>query len=316
MLQLKKAIPNNLISDLVQSTILGLENKDCYFDQFHYVNRHFVDKNLEFFTTLIAKALNPKHPGITSSDLTFVNDFVAPVNLENAQIHTGRKDNKYDWHIDGIDRVMGPCYNLWIPLYRKSALKKSDDQSLFDVMEKKNVPGLYTEKGEAKTYFFIDPLALSKEEFLLAQDYLNTSEKTLTESVVLYCLNGKSEVFPHDKFKLTSVTSPEIGDAYLFSSSEFHSSGPSEFERVGITLKFIVNNAEQGFKHISNENRMIRPLAGWDNLFLGCYFQFGELTSYQKYIDLCIGWEREQLESHEKEVNCVLSVLREIQQEI
>ena len=315
MFHLEKVIPNELLVDLVNCSIRGLENKDCYFDQFHYLNREVVNSHLSFLTELVAEQIAPFHPGLCVADLTYVNDFVAPVNLEGARIHADNEDNKYGWHVDGIDRSIGPCYNLWIPLYRQSALKGSDDKSIFDVIERKNTPNLYYENGDPKTYGpLIYPNDLDDRELELARDYLGVSSEELNESVMLTCNSGRLETLPENKIVKTSVTRPVMGDAYLFSSNQLHSSGPSNFERIGISIKFIVNNRDLGFRDIRVGHTL--PLQSWADLFIGCYYQFDDFTSYRKYLGVCIANEFEVLTQHKKKIDCVLLVLRQIRNEL
>lgn len=315
MFHLEKVIPNEYLVDLVNCSIRGLENKDCYFDQFHYLNREFVSSHLSFLTELVAEKIAPLYPGLCVTDLTYVNDFVAPVNLESARIHADNEENRYSWHVDGIDRSIGPCYNLWIPLFRQSALAGSDDKSVFDLIERKKTPELYYDNGDPKTYGpLLYPSNLDDIDLELARDYLGVSSEELSESVMLTSNSGRLEILPEKKIVKTSVTRPKMGDAYLFSSNQIHSSGPSNFERIGISIKFIVNNRDLGFRDIRVGRTL--PLQSWGDLFVGCYYQYDDFTSYRKYLGVCIANEFEVLTQHKKEIDSVLLVLRQIRKEL
>jgi hypothetical protein len=152
---LKQVLSAEFLRQLAESTAQGIARRDCFYDQLHYVNRRFVVEHFERLAGLVVNAVRELHPGITSRDLTYVNDFVAPVNLANAQIHTESKDNKYAWHNDGIDRVLRPCYNLWIPLYRRAALNQLDDRSLFDVLTPAACPRLYDAEGNLRCGYLL-----------------------------------------------------------------------------------------------------------------------------------------------------------------
>lgn len=315
--RLEQVIPKDIIKGLISSTLEGLKSGDHFYDQFHYVNRKFIDQNLDVFSSIVADAIEKDHPGVTASDLAYVNDFVAPVNLDNAQIHTRHKTNKYEWHVDGIDRSIGPCYNLWIPLYRKSALANLDDRSLFDVLERNNVPELYQPNGDPVAVQLYDGQREDEKMLAVAQQFIGVSKDEMSRSVFYHCKSGKMKIIPKNKLNKTSVIRPIIGDAYIFNSSQIHSSGPSDFERIGISIKFIVKNPKHGFRKVMNENRaQSLPLTSWGSLFVGCYDQFEDFTSFKNYIDFCIMDEKVMTARNQSKVDSVKTVLEEIMLEV
>ena len=319
MFKLKSVVPKNLIKDLVISSISGLEQENCYYDQFHYVNRNWVDKNIDFLTSVIAETLSEIHPGISKKDLSYVNDFVAPVNLENGQIHSLTVDNKYPWHVDGVDRWLGPCYNFWIPLYRQKAIENLDDRSVFDVIERHSTPSLYFTNGDPKTDYFLSSTEhFDEQKKSFYQDYLKLSAQELQENILLMHLTGETELIPSRDLAPTGVVRPEIGDAYVFASNQFHASGTSTFERIGISIKFIINNPNLGFRNLGRGGTVLQPTESWLDLFLSSYFQNGDFTSFRKYLDIAFDQEyvlTDFLHNKEK-VDCILGVLEDIAEEV
>lgn len=314
MFNIKQALSNVFLKELVKSTATGIERRDCFYDQLHYVNRRFIEEHKPLLAGIVAQAIAPLHPGITTEDLQVVNDFVAPVNLENAQIHTHHQNNKYDWHFDGIDRSIGPCYNLWIPLYSKTASRDLDFQSLMDVLERGKNPGLYLENGDPRAISLIDPLNLSVPTATICEYLGIGSEYTLRENLLLESITGKIELFPRAWLKPTNVIKPQNGDVFVFNSSQYHASGPSSAPRVAISVKFLVSEARHGFRI-----RSVLPhahLAGWLGAFLGSYYQFGDFTSYRRFLAPLIALQRGTLEKNQARLNCIHGVLMAIHEEL
>jgi hypothetical protein len=313
MIKIAQVLPNSFCKELIKSTISGIKDKNCYYDQLHYVNRRFIASNYDFISEIVASNLQNIMPGLKSSDLVYVNDFVAPVNLENAQIHTKDKSNKYGWHIDGIDRSIGPCFNLWIPFYRKAALRNLNNQSLFNVIERGNSPLLYKENGDPRANAIVYPEELHPVNIDLTTRYLGISRKNLMENVILPCLNGRIEIVSKDSLVQTEVVKPKLGDGFIFASNQYHASGASSLERIGISIKFLVSNRKFGFRHLLNEDRSgSLPLSNWLGLFLGCYDQFGDFKSYENFIDDCILGEQFALNTNQLKLDSIRYVLEEI----
>lgn len=317
MLHIKQALSADFIKDLIRSTIKGIEFKDCYYDQLHYINRNFIRLNSEFLTGIVLCALSRLYPKITADDLVYVNDFVAPINLQNARIHTNQKNNKYGWHVDGIDRSIGPCYNLWIPLYQNKLKCMLNNSSLFDVLEPENNPELYDENNEPKSGYLIDPDQLSEEGRYLTCKFLGITEKELLGGIIVPTKNGNIEIFPRKNLKLSEVVGPQLGDVYVFNSNQYHASGPSDVERIGISIKFLVRSTTFGFqkKNFDLYSRQL-PLANWESLFVGCYNQFGDFTSYEKYIGYLILNEQYALHANQDKLNCISNSLKKVYDEI
>lgn len=314
MFTIKRVLSAEFLKDLVKSTAKGIESRDCFFDQLHYVNRHFIERHKPFLAGIVAKAISPLHPGITGDDLVVVNDFVAPVNLENAQIHARNKGNKYDWHVDGIDRSVGPCYNLWIPVYPPSTLKKLDSQSLFDVIERRTMPELYLENGDPRANELSDPMKLPVDGNLLCRYLGVSSQYTVRESVLLQCVTGKLELFPRAQLRPTCVVEPQLGDVFLFNSNQYHASGPSSFARIAISIKFLVKEPAHGFRLVST---LPYPhLTGWLGVFLGCYYQFGDFTSYREYLEPVIALQQASLRMNQDKLHSIHALLNAIHQEL
>ncbi|MEI5640040.1 MULTISPECIES: hypothetical protein [unclassified Pseudoalteromonas] len=318
MLKLDKAIPHELLLALVRSTIRGVEAKDCFYNQLHYVNRRFVEAHSDELLNIVVDSLSEIYPGICQGDIAYVNDFVAPVNLQNSAVRPVtelNKENKYQWHVDSIDQWMGPCYNLWIPLYRQSALENLNEQPLFEVMTSEEVPSLYGKNNVPKTNFLVDGATQAPDYLALAGEFTGVDVETLRHSYLYHDAKGKIAVLPKSEMTSTSVVQPELGDAYLFRANQFHSSGPSKFERIGIAMKFIITNPKYGFKE-HDEFRFPPPFAGWEGLFTGCYAQFKDFTSFKKYIDFSIVGEQVELRRNQDKLNNICAVLSEIEEEL
>ncbi|RJE73426.1 hypothetical protein BGP78_18595 [Pseudoalteromonas sp. MSK9-3] len=318
MLKLDKPIPNRLLLGLVHSTITGIEKKDCFYDQLHYVNRKFIESNSDEFLDIVIDGLKDLHPGLSRSDIAYVNDFVAPVNLENSAVRPVselNKENKYQWHIDSIDQWMGPCYNLWIPLYRQKALGKLDEKPLFEVMTAEDVPSLYDEDSFPKSNFLIDGETQSPDYLSVAQEFTSLDMRTLKESFLYYDAKGKISTLSKSDMKTSCVVKPSLGDAYIFRANQFHSSGPSQFERIGIAVKVIITNPKFGFKE-HDKFRYPPPFAGWEGLFAGCYAQYKDFTSFKKYLDFSIVGEQVELRKNQEKLDNINIVLSEIAQEM
>jgi len=307
MFHLKQVLSPELLRGLAESTVAGLARRDCFYDQFHYVNRRFVAQHFQQLAGLVVEAVRELRPGITTSDLTYVNDFVAPVNLANAQIHSDLKENKYGWHNDGIDRALRPCYNLWIPLYRRSALTALDDQSLFDVLTPVSCPPLYDASGNLRCGFFWSTAALAPPEREVVTKLVGVPAAKLDDYVYFNSSAG-TEKIPLSQLKTVSVVRPRLGDCYVFDSSNLHASGPSRFERVGISIKFLVNNPKLGFEVLPHS---MAPL-GWGGMFICWYDQFRDFCAYQDVLDMYIRRERPLLEQNADKLECVRKVLLQV----
>jgi hypothetical protein len=313
MFHLEQVLSMKLLRELAESTAKGLARRDCFYDQLHYVNRRFVAEHFEQLAGLVVEAVRQVRPGITLRDLTYVNDFVSPVNLSNAHIYvnSGVKENKYGWHNDAIDRWLRPCYNLWIPLYPASTLAQLDDESLFDVLTPASCPKLYDAQGSVRCDYFwstqmlppVDRQVVSRLVGLplgSLDDYVYFNSSAGTQKVLL------SELTP------VSVVRPQLGDCYVFDSSNQHASGPSGFERVGISVKFLVNNPELGFRIFPHS---MVPV-GWAGMFICWYDQFRSFRAYQDVIDLYIEREQPLLEQNKDKLECVRDFLLRVGAEL
>lgn len=311
MFYLKRVLSVEFLKELAESTVQGLARRDCFYDQFHYVNRRFVEKHFEQLAGLVTESLRESRPGITTDDLTYVNDFVAPVNLANAQIHTEVKENKYGWHNDGIDRVLRPCYNLWIPLYRKSALIGLDDRSVFDVLTPDSCPGLYHADGSLRCESIWSAKHLSRYDREIVSKLVGVPLTHLDDYV--YFNNGtKIEKLSLLELTPLSVVRPQLGDCYVFDSRHLHASGPSAFERVGISVKFMVTAPKLGFRALPHAH----VPDSWCGMFICWYHQFGSFSAYQDALDLYIQREQPLLERNADKLECVREVLMEVSDEL
>jgi hypothetical protein len=110
-----------------------------------------------------------------------------------------------------------------------------------------------------------------------------------------------------------SVVRPMLGDCYVFDSSSLHASGPSSFERIGISIKFLINNPGLGFRVLPHFSA---PHDGWWGMFLCWYDQFGALSAYQEVLDKYIIRERALLEQTADKLDCVRAVLLQVCDEL
>lgn len=311
MFYLKQVLSTHFLKQLADSTARGIARRDCFYDQFHYVNRQFVAQHFQQLAGLVVNAIGELHPGITVDDLTYVNDFVAPVNLSNAQIHTPHVNNRYDWHSDGIDRVFRPCYNIWIPLYRNSALRNLEEISLFDVLTPAACPRLYDVDGNLKT-----SALWSVDEFM-------TLDRASVSKLMSMPVNELNDyMYFHDGKKIgkiartelspISVVRPALGDCYVFNSSHLHATGPSTFERVGISIKFVIHNPRFGFRVLPHFSF---PLE-WFGMFVSWYDQTGSFAAYEEVLDTYILCEQPLLEQNATKLECVRGLLLEVASEL
>jgi hypothetical protein len=311
MFHLQQVLSTGLLSELAESTAEGLARRDCFYDQFHYINRRFVAKHFEELAGLVVESVSHLRPGITVSDLTYVNDFVAPINLVNGQIHTELKDNKYGWHNDGIDKMLRPCYNLWIPLWRRSALTQLDDQSLFDVLTPTSCPPLYDAAGNLRCAFIWNTRPLGPHDRDIVSKLLGVPLTHLDDYV--YCATSwGTEKILNSEFNTVSVVRPQLGDCYIFDSSNLHASGPSRFERVGVSIKFLVNNPKLGFEVLPH---FMAPL-GWGGMFVCCYDQFRNFSAYQDLLPMYISREQPMFEQNADKLESVREVLLQARDEL
>lgn len=314
MIHLKQALPAEFLRQLAESTADGIGRRDCFYDQFHYVNRRFVARHFERLAGLVADALLESLPGITAADLTYINDFVAPVNLVDAQIHSQLKNNQYGWHNDVIDHVLQPCYNLWIPLYRRSALAALDDRSVFDVLMPADNPGFYDADGKLRcTFPWSSRLLLPYDREIFAK-LVGVPVARLDD--YLYFHDGvKTRRIPPAELRPVSVVRPQLGDCYLFNSSFLHASGPSGFERIGISIKFLVHNPDLGFRVLRHSSSPFAQGAWW-GMFISWYEQRGTFSAYEEALDMYLARERPLLERNAHKLECVRAVLLQAAHEL
>lgn len=309
MFHLEQVLSLRLLRELAESTAKGLARRDCFYDQFHYVNRRFVAEHFEQLAGLVVECVRPLRPGITVRDLTYVNDFVSPVNLANAHIYlnSGVKENKYGWHNDAIDRWLRPCYNLWIPLYPPSTLAQLDDQSLFDVLTPASCPTLYDADGSARCDYFWSTELLPAVDRQIVAKLVGLPLSSLDHYVYFSSSAGTQQV-PLSELTPVPVVRPKLGDCYVFDSSNQHASGASGFERVGISIKFLVNNPELGFRVLPHS---MVPV-GWAGMFICWYDQFRTFSAYQDVIGLYIEREQSLLGQNSDKLECVRQFLLQV----
>jgi hypothetical protein len=60
--QLKQALSSDFLRQLADSTVQGLARRDCFYDQFHCVNRHFVAEHFEELASLLVNSISELHP--------------------------------------------------------------------------------------------------------------------------------------------------------------------------------------------------------------------------------------------------------------
>lgn len=314
MFQLKQALPAKFLRELAESTARGIARRDCFYDQFHYVNRRFVAQHFERLAGLVVEAVREVRPGITPRDLVYINDFVAPVNLANAQIHSQFKNNQYVWHNDAIDHVLKPCYNLWIPLYRRSALAGLDDRSVFDVLTPAAGPRFYDADGALKCAFPWSPKLLFPYDREIFSRLVGVPMEHLDE--YLYFHDGeRTEKISPAELRPVSVVRPELGDCWVFDSSCLHASGPSGFERVGISIKFLVSNPELGFRVLRHSSSPF-AMGAWWGMFISWYEQRGTFSAYEEALDMYLARERPLLERNADKLECVRAILQQVAHEL
>ena len=314
MFHLRQALSAQFLRQLAESTAQGIARRDCFYDQFHYVNRRFIATHIEQLAGLVVKAVSDLRPGITTRDLTYVNDFVAPVNLANAQIHSQYRNNSYVWHNDVIDHVLQPCYNLWIPLYRRSALAGLDDRSVFDVLTPASCPRFYDADGKLQCTFPWSPTMLLPFDREIFAKLVGVPTARL-DDYLFFHTGEKTEKISPAELTAVSVVRPQLGDCYVFDSSCLHATGPSAFERVGISMKFVVNNPKLGFRVLRHSSS---PFAngGWWGMFIAWYEQRGSLAAYQEVLDMYLMRERPLLERNADKLECVRAVLTQVAHEL
>lgn len=315
MFHLRQVLSAQFLQELAESTAQGIARRDCFFNQFHYVNRRFVAKHFEQLAGLVVDAVREVHPGITTRDLTYVNDFVAPINLANAQIHSHLRNNKYVWHTDVIDRVFQPCYNLWIPFYRRSALSGLDDQSVFDVLTPASCPRFYDADGNYKyDNFPWSPDVLPPHDRELLARLVDVPAARLDHYVIFHD-GQRTEKVAAAELTPVSVVRPKLGDCHVFSSKCLHASGPSRFERIGISIKFLVNNPQLGFRVLPHSSSPLAP-GGWWGMFVSWYERYGTFSAYKDVLHMYLERERPQLEMNADKLECVRSILLQIAHEL
>src|SRR6185437_9347875 len=309
MFHRKQVLSTKLLRDLADSTARGLARRDCFYDQFHYVNRKFVAEHFEQLAGFVVESVRHLRPGITTRDLTYVNDFVSPVNLAYAHVYLNSdvKENRYGWHNDAIDRWLRPCYNLWIPLYPPSTRAELDDQSLFDVLTPVSCPPLYDADGNGRCEFFWRTQMLSPLDREIVSNLVGLPLTRLDDYVYFNSSAGTKKV-PLSELTPVPVLRPQLGDCYVFDSSNQHASGPSGFERVGISVKFLVNNPELGFRVLPHS---MLPI-GWAGMFICWYDQFRSFRAYEDVIDMYIEREQSLLEKNADKLECVRELLLQV----
>lgn len=307
---LSLAIEGEVLNSLLDSTVHGIADKDCFFDQLHYVNRHFVKQHGPYLKSLVANKLQTLHQGITTEDLTYVNDFIAPINLNNAQIHTSQKGNRYGWHSDLIDRHISPCYNLWIPLFTDEAISNYDGLSLFNVIEKDKCPAVYKNFEQDAPVNAMEMSHLGLEFQNVTCEFLQKDLADIENSLIILGKSGAYRSVDLDQINVSSVKNPTPGGAYLFGSDQLHSTGDSSLKRIGIVFKFLINNPKFGFKKsecISRDSP--DPISNWGSLFLSSYYQFNDFISYEKFLPVAIQYQRKLLEDNIEKLHDIKSYL-------
>lgn len=314
MFHLRQALSAPFLKQLAESTAHGIARRDCFYDQFHYVNRRFVATHFEQLAGLVVEAVSELRPGITTRDLTYINDFVAPVNLANAQIHSQYRNNSYVWHNDVIDHVLQPCYNLWIPLYRRSALAGLDDRSVFDVLTPASCPRFYDADGKLTCTFPWSPTMLLPFDREIFAKLVGVPTARL-DDYLFFHTGEKTEKISPAELTPVSVVRPALGDCYVFDSSCLHATGPAAFERVGISMKFLVSNPKLGFRVLPHASSPFAQGAWW-GMFIAWYEQRGSFSAYQEALDMYLMRERPLLERNADKLECVRAVLLQVAQEL
>jgi hypothetical protein len=232
------AFSKDFLLELVALVLPRMSSGEFVADQLHFVAMPFALKNTQLFGEVLSQALRERYPGCTAKDFCYVNDFVAPVNLQNANIHTSRPDNKYELHIDGVDRFVGPCFNVWIPLF--------DNEDAYDLETL-----LEVKAGDSRWYEQHYLYCLANKTDLLeessAVEFCKATRINVDDDSVLF--------FDVRKGKLVSCATTELergmigvqrgalGDAVVFESALLHRSGKSSFPRVGFSFKFLYKPA-------------------------------------------------------------------------
>lgn len=314
MFRLKQVLSAAMLKELAESTADGLDRRDCFYDQFHYVNRRFVAKHFEQLAALVVSAVSELHPGVSIRDITYVNDFVSPVNLPNAAIHNQEKSNRYGWHSDAIDWIFRPCYNLWIPLYCRAALNDVDDRSVFDVLTPAGCPRFYDACGKLQCSVPWSPRGLPQSEREAFSKLVSVPIGDLDNYLYFHTGERVEKMFPSELTPV-SVVRPRLGDCYVFDSSSLHASGPSGFERVGISIKFLLHNPALGF-HILPHLLSPVGMGTWLGMFIFWYEQYGTFSAYQDVLDIYLRRERDMLDRNSTKLECVRAVLLQVAREL
>jgi hypothetical protein len=283
------AIP--FLETLVENSIQQSCNSQFFYDQMHFVNMKFITDNLDHFTRVLVKALSETYPRCIADDFVYVNDFLAPVNLENAQIHTNNSSNAYGWHTDFIDRRVGPCYNVWIPLYCEREGNMFDDNAVLEVKNSTLAHDLGLD-----WFFNFDEFAPPGQN--LARKIFDDIERPENATLVGWSRTNQRLLFLDKDFvheDVKKVFKLEMGDALVFDSSQLHRSGPSSFARVGISIKFLYKPlSEDRFPSAPLPSNMPFAVGDWGRLFDFCWRQFGDYHAFLKYVPELILQDKNQ----------------------
>jgi hypothetical protein len=131
---------------------------------------------------------------------------------------------------------------------------------------------------------------------------------TSLDHYVYFNSSAGTEKIPLSELTPVPVVRPKLGDCYVFDSSNQHASGPSGFERVGISIKFLVNNPKLGFRTLPHS---MVPV-GWAGMFICWYDQFRRFSAYQDVVDRFIEREQPLLEQHSDKLECVRELLLQV----
>jgi hypothetical protein len=310
-IQRENAFSHEFLKRLVENTIKNGEEGRFVYDQMHFVNMDFILENKGVFCDLLAKELENCFPDCKADDFAYVNDFVAPVNLDNAQIHTADKKNKYSAHVDAIDRFVGPCYNIWIPLF--SSDESYDGMPLLQVLHATSSPNIYD--------FSLGYSLIEDREDNDDRKMLDFYDRWLRECTGSTHKKGSVATFSHVKGRWfffdreyvnrfwKSVFLTKMGSAVIFDSSQIHQSGDTSFRRVGISIKFIYKPALT--------TRAIFPhghLTSWSNIFLLTWQQTDDLTKFIDFVPDLVQLERNQkeVEENSSKIKCIVEELKKI----
>jgi hypothetical protein len=273
----KNALSNDFLAEFVRSSIINMENKKFFSTHdtdfvMTYCNFGFLMKHKETFGEILVKALRKRFPNCSVDDFVYINDFTANVNIpgierrEKDSIYTS--SNKLGWHRDGTDSYIGPCYNLWIPLF--SSEFQYDNKSYLEYVNPESEMNAHPSNILFEHEFFVrNEVAAKNMQFLgLPQPssdvfyYWNNQEPK-------WACEKTSEIDAAKKSVFRSI----LGDAYVFDSSIYHKSGSSMTPRIALSAKFL-------YKPLLKVHRFPprQPFpSSWISLLLSCYLTNGNI---------------------------------------